>query len=100
MFFDTRVHFDDFVKDGSLECVLECAATAGIPGMIAVGGSPEANEVAQRMAEAFPERIQFFQPLERRSRARRRDPLFHTNPLPDASVENPVTARSNLIPIS
>jgi TatD DNase family protein len=57
MFFDTHVHFDDFVKDGSLESVLERAEVAGISGMIAVGGSPEANELAQTVAEAFPNRI-------------------------------------------
>lgn len=57
MYFDTHVHFDDFVKDGTLEAVLERAEVAGIFKMIAVGGSPEANDVAQRMAEAFPRRI-------------------------------------------
>ena len=57
MFFDTHVHFDDFVKDGSLESVLERAELSNVWKMIAVGGSPEANETAQRMAEAFPRRI-------------------------------------------
>ncbi len=57
MFFDTHVHFDDFVKDGTLEAVLERADSSNVWKMIAVGGSPEANEVAQRMAEAFPKRI-------------------------------------------
>lgn len=57
MFFDTHVHFDDFVKDGTLDQVLSNAEAAGIRNMIAVGGSPEANEVAQRMTEAFSGRI-------------------------------------------
>jgi TatD DNase family protein len=57
MFFDTHVHFDDFVKDGTLEAVLERAEVSSVLQMIAVGGSPEANDVAQRMAEAFPRRI-------------------------------------------
>ena len=57
MFFDTHVHFDDFVKDGTLEGVLERAETSGVDKMIAVGGSPEANELAQILAEAFPKQI-------------------------------------------
>jgi len=57
MYFDTHVHFDDFVKDGTLEGVLERAETSGVDKMIAVGGSPEANELAQMLAEAFPKRI-------------------------------------------
>jgi TatD DNase family protein len=57
MFFDTHVHFDDFVKDGSLEAVLERAEFSKVCKMIAVGGSPEANELAQEMAENFRGRI-------------------------------------------
>lgn len=57
MFFDTHVHFDDFVKDGTLEDVLARAELSNVRKMIAVGGSPEANETAQKLAEAFPERI-------------------------------------------
>lgn len=57
MFFDTHVHFDDFVKDGSLEAVLERAEASAVWKMIAVGGSPEANELAQMLAGAFPRRI-------------------------------------------
>jgi TatD DNase family protein len=57
MYFDTHVHFDEFVKDGTLEGVLERAEAAHVLKMIAVGGSPEANELAQRLAEAFPRRV-------------------------------------------
>ncbi|MCC7299708.1 MAG: TatD family hydrolase [Verrucomicrobia bacterium] len=57
MFFDTHVHFDDFVKDGSLEQVLERAERSNVWKMIAVGGSLEANELAQMLAGAFPQRI-------------------------------------------
>lgn len=57
MFFDTHVHFDDFIKDGTLESVLERADIANVFNMIAVGGSAEANELAQRLAGAFPKRI-------------------------------------------
>ncbi|MFA7257073.1 MAG: TatD family hydrolase [Kiritimatiellales bacterium] len=57
MFFDTHVHFDDFVKDGTLEEILARAESSNVWKMIAVGGSPEANETAQSVAEAFPGRI-------------------------------------------
>lgn len=57
MFFDTHVHFDDFVQDGSLGAVLERAADSGVGKMIAVGGSPEANELAQKLSVEFPRRI-------------------------------------------
>ncbi|MFA6172142.1 MAG: TatD family hydrolase [Kiritimatiellales bacterium] len=57
MFFDTHVHFDDFVKDGTLEALLERAEVSNVWKMIAVGGSPEANELAQELAGAFPGRI-------------------------------------------
>ena len=57
MFFDTHVHFDDFVKDGTLEQLLERAESSGVQKMIAVGGSPEANELAQKLAKAHPNRI-------------------------------------------
>jgi TatD DNase family protein len=57
MFFDTHVHFDDVVKEGSLAAVLERANHSGVWKMIAVGGSPEANELAQKLAEDFPQRI-------------------------------------------
>jgi TatD DNase family protein len=57
MFFDTHVHFDDFVKDGSLGPMLERAEDSKVWKMAAVGGSPEANALAQQMAAAFPDRI-------------------------------------------
>jgi TatD DNase family protein len=77
MFFDTHVHFDDFVKDGTLEQVLERAGvftrpegerlarsdgnetkwSGNVREMIAVGGSPEANGLAQTLAETYPNRI-------------------------------------------
>jgi TatD DNase family protein len=54
MFFDTHVHFDDFAADGSLAAVLERAAAAGIGKMIAIGGNPEANQLALKLAEEHP----------------------------------------------
>lgn len=57
MFFDTHVHFDDYVQDGTLEQMLANAEASGVSRMIAVGGSPEANALAQKLAEAFPGQI-------------------------------------------
>lgn len=51
MFFDTHVHFDDFVDDGSFEAVLDRAVRAGVDRMLAVGGSPSANECSLALAE-------------------------------------------------
>lgn len=57
MFFDTHVHFDDFVQDGSLAAVLERAQAAGVRRMLAVGGTPEANATALRLAGEHPETV-------------------------------------------
>jgi TatD DNase family protein len=57
MYFDSHVHFDDFIKDGTLEEILERAEVSNVWKMIAIGGSPEANKMAQFVAEAFPRRI-------------------------------------------
>jgi len=74
MFFDTHVHFDDFVEDGSFESVLERAGfftrpegerparsdgnetqwSGNVWKMLAVGGSPEANELSLKLAKQFP----------------------------------------------
>ncbi len=57
MFFDTHVHFDDFVADGSLAAILERAESSKVRKLLAVGGSPEANELSLKLAGEFPERI-------------------------------------------
>ena len=57
MFFDTHVHFDDFVKDGLLDDVLAATEHAGVVRMVAVGGSMEANTTAQQLAADFPSTI-------------------------------------------
>jgi len=65
MFFDTHVHFDDFVADGSLAAILERAErslstglrTGNVSKMLAVGGSPEANELSLRLAREFSNQI-------------------------------------------
>jgi len=57
MFFDTHVHFDDFVADGSLAALLERAESSNILKMLAVGGSPEANALSLKLAAQFPGKI-------------------------------------------
>ena len=57
MFFDTHVHFDSFVKEGSLASVLERADSAQVLRMLAVGGSVEANALSLKLANEFPQRI-------------------------------------------
>ncbi|MBC8205675.1 MAG: TatD family hydrolase [Kiritimatiellales bacterium] len=54
MFFDTHVHFDDFVEDGSFEAVLERAQAAKVHHLLAVGGSVEGNELSLKLAGEFP----------------------------------------------
>lgn len=57
MFFDTHVHFDNFVEDGSLETVLERAQGSRVWKMLAVGGSPDANALSLNLARDNPGRI-------------------------------------------
>ena len=54
MFFDTHVHFDDFVEDGSFDAILEHAETSKVHQLLAVGGSVEANELSLKLAGKFP----------------------------------------------
>ena len=54
MYFDTHVHFDDFVADGSFAKVLERADVSKVWKMLAVGGSPEANALSLKLAAEFP----------------------------------------------
>ncbi len=57
MFFDTHVHFDEFVEDRTLSAVLDRAANSNVSNLLAVGGSPKANQMAQHIAENYPDRI-------------------------------------------
>lgn len=57
MFFDTHVHFDDFVEDGSFESVLERATVSNVHQLLAVGGSVEANRLSLKLAKEYPGRI-------------------------------------------
>lgn len=55
---DSHVHFDVFDKEGLVQQVIDRARMAGVEGMIAIGGSDEANERAVRLAETFPGVVQ------------------------------------------
>ena len=57
MFFDTHVHFDSFVKEGSLASVLERAEDSKVRNFLAVGGSAEANALSLKLAAEFPSKI-------------------------------------------
>lgn len=53
MWFDSHVHFDRFVAQERLETLLEKAASAQVNRLLSVGGSPEANALSRRLAEAY-----------------------------------------------
>jgi len=57
MFIDSHVHFDRFVKEGTLEDLLEQAASAQVNEMVAIGGSTSANTLSLKLAEEHPGRI-------------------------------------------
>ncbi len=51
---DSHAHFDSFVKGGTVPELLERARSNGVRRVIAIGGSPEANERACDVARAYP----------------------------------------------
>lgn len=57
MFFDTHVHFDDFVEDGSFDAILRRAEASKVWEMVAIGGSPEANRLSLKLAKEYPGKI-------------------------------------------
>jgi TatD DNase family protein len=57
MLFDSHAHLDSFEKAGELDAVLERAAAEGVAAVAAVGGSPEANDLAVATAERYPGRV-------------------------------------------
>ncbi len=57
MFIDTHVHFDRFVKDGSFAEILAHAKEAQVFEMMAIGGTPDANELSLKLAAEYPCRI-------------------------------------------
>ncbi len=70
--FDTHVHFDGLLKGADLQAALDEARD--VRTMIAVGGSPEANEQAARLAREYPDRIRAGLAYGRH-RARHRDSI-------------------------
>ena len=55
--FDTHAHLDDFAADGTLDAVLDHAASAGVTRICAMGGSPAANALAARLAVERPDTL-------------------------------------------
>jgi TatD DNase family protein len=51
---DSHVHLDTFEEAGELDAVLARAASAGVGRMVAIGGTPAANERAVRLVAAHP----------------------------------------------
>jgi len=54
MLFDSHVHFDRFVKEGSLSELLKRTQSAKVLEMIAIGGSADANELSIQLAQDHP----------------------------------------------
>ncbi len=71
---DSHLHFDTFEEDGSLDDVLERAADAGVGRLLAIGGTPAANERAVRLAEANPQRLGATVGLDRDEIGKQADP--------------------------
>jgi TatD DNase family protein len=57
MYIDSHVHFDRFVKDGTLLELLEHTKEAQVLEMVAIGGSSEANALSLKLAVEHPGRI-------------------------------------------
>jgi TatD DNase family protein len=57
MFFDSHVHFDRFVKDGSYAEMLDHAKEAEVHEMMAIGGNAPANALSLKLAGEHPGRI-------------------------------------------
>lgn len=56
-FTDSHAHFDTFVETGMLDDILRRAAAAGVSRMVAIGGGPESNARAARLAREHPDRL-------------------------------------------
>jgi TatD DNase family protein len=56
-FIDTHAHFDDFAAENLVPEILSRAASAGVDRILAVGGTPSANERALDLARAHPSRL-------------------------------------------
>ncbi len=56
-YFDSHAHLDPFVEDGTLPDVMERASVAGVQRVLAIGGSPGANQTALDAARRRPGQI-------------------------------------------
>ena len=56
-YIDTHLHFDTFAAEGVVAEVLDRARAAGVERMVAIGGSPDANALALRLAGEHPDCI-------------------------------------------
>ncbi len=69
MFYDTHAHFDLLVDpaapDGGISLLLQRAADAGVARMLAVGGTPAANQKSLALAREYPEHIRAAAALDR-----------------------------------
>lgn len=54
---DSHLHFDSFEQSGEVEAILQRAADAGVRRMVAVGGTPGANDLAFRLARRYAGRV-------------------------------------------
>ena len=51
---DSHCHFDSFVEEGTERAVLDRAVAAGLTLVVAIGGSPAANERTRSLAQTYP----------------------------------------------
>ncbi len=69
MFFDTHAHFDLLVDpaapDGGIPALLQRARDAGVTRILAIGGSPAANQQALALARQYPAHIRAAAAMDR-----------------------------------
>lgn len=56
---DSHLHFDDFVADGTVVDLIQGAREAGVMGLVAIGGSQDANQLAARVSREHPAMVRF-----------------------------------------
>ncbi len=57
MWTDTHAHLDEALTAGDVEDVISRASACGVLQIVAVGGSPEANENAMVLSARYPDRV-------------------------------------------
>ena len=56
-FIDTHAHFDTFAAEGSVAEQVAACEKAGVSRVVAIGGSPDANELAVALSREYPEKL-------------------------------------------